>query len=427
MDAALVPPPAMHMSEGVPPRRRGSLSPRATSKVTCGPELSDKKSHFLKEFRYDFMVLGIQLLVALSFFPLWTSSRLLNSSMYIYFSDRGFPIGACLMLLVTLAFIWNTLVRRSFAFLSPRLIALLVAAFCIMVALRVLPLCVLGGLPAAKEYITTCFGALWFGCSPAATILACCGSIVVMYFLFMRDVIAEHVSPLKTRVSTLLIIWGFFVGILSVWLILYSLPIIEQAENAHRELITSCESGPRTRNLYITSQALQSLRQTPGCSAQVSVEQCLGFEVTVYSNVLKELESKFKCAGFCYDVGRVKPLGTSSAGGSLSARSLFSRISPVASCDSMAARAMMNSVRSGGWQILRQGLLTLFISMSLALLYLVYICRRNGDTVPEALAFAPGNPSYGPFCGGICLLRTAKDCKHFSTTEAANCLANQCQ
>merc|ERR1719240_136864 len=65
-------------------------------------------------------------------------------------------------------------------------------------------------------------------------------------------------------------------------------------------MLNNCETGERSRDLYVTSQALQEIRQSEDCRDLYSVEQCVGFQNTQYTRVLKSMEKDFRCAGYCY-------------------------------------------------------------------------------------------------------------------------------
>lgn len=206
--------------------------------------------------------------------------------------------------------------------------------------------------------------------------------------------------------SSLMTIWGSFMLMVGVLFVILSIPLNHEAISGHQEIFNSCETGPRTHELYITSQSLQALRSTPSCANEISVEYCSGYFKTPYSVVLKHMERQLKCSGFCYNPGALLlPNSTSAsllvpgasfpAGGPAPplsnvvpyAPSLFSLANYEASCDGMTARMMRHVVGGIAEQIFWEGVLLVSVSVFVGLLMLGSTCKNRDAEGSEVAGF----------------------------------------
>lgn len=414
--AGSMPPPTMQMSASMPPSAitaGNNIYAKSPGGLVAGG--SDEESLAMKDTRRAFALVGPILLILLALLPAWSSLALLNSSTYLYFAQPGIPIGGLLIAFVILIACWMRFVLDvkfpTCPFTNPCVcclgcthclehvpveiwVILLVLLFLMMVW-KLLPLFFVGGFAAVVGWFIGVFGMLWFGTSAAASLLACSIACVLLYIISLNYFFARARPEVSRDVPSLFTIWGVFVLLLGASFILFALPISHDAADSHEELVSKCQNGVRTRNLYITSQALQSLRQTPGCTEQVTIEDCNGFEMTRYAKTIKEMEFEYKCSGFCYNPDLVDPINTENVEVSKLALSLFSKANFAASCDGMAARSMYNFVGQVGKQVFHQGVLLLVVSLSLVTLHLVGFCQRHGGAVPETGGMVDGERGYG--------------------------------
>jgi len=100
--------------------------------------------------------------------------------------------------------------------------------------------------------------------------------------------------------QSLLGVGTLFLLALGFALAMFSFPLGNSAHEAYETLITTCQSGIKSRELYQTSQALQMLRQSQNCSVEHSVIACKGFQMTAFAKVLQDMEETYLCSGFCY-------------------------------------------------------------------------------------------------------------------------------
>lgn len=214
--------------------------------------------------------------------------------------------------------------------------------------------------------------------SPTTTIVLTCIGLLLLYLLLLsvffkysKQSHKEGKSDLHIW-SNLMVIWSTFVLAIGLVLMLAAMPVIWDARKANIELFQSCETGAKTRDLYVASQALHTMRLYPLCAAQESVEDCEGFEATHYTNLLKYMETNFQCSGFCFDpkelpggprgaaVPYERPVG---AFANPVPPTLFSKDNHLASCDGMAARDMKNFVDGSGQRVYHVGMLLILISL----------------------------------------------------------------
>jgi len=80
-----------------------------------------------------------------------------------------------------------------------------------------------------------------------------------------------------------------------------SQPLILESRAVAQDLLMNCAHGAHTHKVATYATTLQTLRQSPACTGQASVEQCTGFQASQpMLGFLKQLESQSKCAGFCF-------------------------------------------------------------------------------------------------------------------------------
>eukprot|EP00928_Gymnodinium_smaydae_P054292 TRINITY_DN38098_c0_g1_i1.p1 TRINITY_DN38098_c0_g1~~TRINITY_DN38098_c0_g1_i1.p1 ORF type:complete len:528 (+),score=147.55 TRINITY_DN38098_c0_g1_i1:304-1887(+) len=411
--AAMPPPAPMVMAWPL----KGWASKNAAEAILADDELSEE-ARSLRDARRAFALGGSSLIVLLALLPAWSSLALLRSPTYLYFSGAGSAFGGLLILLDIIVIIWITMIdgigfpscplpnpfrhcggmlRMLRAVPSETYVMIALTIFLMMIW-KVLPMMYIGGIRMVFNWffgLFGVFGQMWFSSDPAATILSCCFSAVLLYMFSLSYFFARGKTAARGRVSSMFAIWTAFVTFMGIGFVFFSMPVSKEASLAYDELLTSCETGARTRDLFITSQALQSLRQTRGCAELPSVEKCVGFQATMYSDVLKNMEAELRCSGFCYDPKSVRPL----VGGTAPTipeypPTLFTKANYQASCEGMAARNMQNFVGAVGTQIFQQGMLLLTVALGLSMLYVIGICNGEAEGDARPATHVPGT-GYG--------------------------------
>jgi len=359
-----------------------------------------------------------------SILPAWNCTALLRSPTYLYFSGWSTPVGGGLIMSSILVGMWLTMltgigckccpcpnpvslygpVRRRLGLIPSEAYVMLVLAFFLMMIWRAVPIIYIDGMAAAVSWFLSFFyffRLLCFSTDAAATILACLVTIIGLYILSLNAFFASsRRTDVKPMTRWLYQLFGCFLLIMGVVLILLSVPISFESHRAYTEITVSGEIGERTYNLFVTSQALQALRQSNGCKELTTVENCVGFQHTKYTRLLKTMEFELKCAGFCYNATQVKtfmlePTTTISPWTDYIAPApvdlfdapvdpllpptLFSIVNYQAACDSSAARLMQGFVEPIGIQIYYQGIV-LTVGALLLLLTQCFVSDEGDDS-----------------------------------------------
>jgi hypothetical protein len=402
------PPPQQSTMRSPPPPVAGDVglkqrySPYGSVQFRAAPSGDDfEDARAIKDARRAFILGGTSLLCILCILPFWSCLALLRSRTYRYLSGPGSLAGPLFILIVIFVSFWMNIKgvpcvgcpcpnpfspvgrfvhRLVFVPTETWIVASLVVF--LMLLWKALPLFFFGGYRAVLAAFCELLSGMdivWTSTNPAATILASCVAAVLLYLLSLNYFIAWAKPDVKQGFAYPFAIWSAFLLMLGASFAMFAQPISQEADVAYNELLSACETGVRTRDLFITSQALQSLRQTPGCTELSSVENCLGFFTTTYSNILKQMETELRCSGFCYNPAGVKPLTPQpSALGMANVMqyppSLFSHANFEASCDGMAARNMQNFVGAVGTQVYHQGVTFSVVALMFGMLVLVGGC-----------------------------------------------------
>lgn len=102
--------------------------------------------------------------------------------------------------------------------------------------------------------------------------------------------------------QSVLLIGSVFISLLGLVLVTASLPLERRSLMTSNSLMVGCRTGVHTHHLYEYSMGLQQLRAQPDCKWRFSIEECKGFvEFPPYTQLLREIENRFRCSGFCYD------------------------------------------------------------------------------------------------------------------------------
>eukprot|EP00927_Polykrikos_kofoidii_P058564 TRINITY_DN5315_c0_g1_i2.p1 TRINITY_DN5315_c0_g1~~TRINITY_DN5315_c0_g1_i2.p1 ORF type:complete len:678 (+),score=107.38 TRINITY_DN5315_c0_g1_i2:123-2156(+) len=136
-------------------------------------------------------------------------------------------------------------------------------------------------------------------------ILSVCIALPIIYVCIVSLLFKRGELKFITE-QTMLGVSVVFLTTLGLALMLISMPMQYFATNTYRDIVYSCTTAPKSRELFQTSQALHLLRRSSKCATQLSVTACAGFESTVYTEVLEAMELRYQCSGFCYEPQEVE-------------------------------------------------------------------------------------------------------------------------
>lgn len=374
----------------------------------------ETESLAMKDIRRAFALYAPVLLIILAILPAWSSLALLHSSTYLYFVEKSIPIGGIILASVLLLAFWLHVVLGvplpdffpkkllpvcgctiCLHFVPTECFVMLGVLIFLLMVWKLLPIVLINGFASATSFAWRIFSMLWLNSCPAASILASCIACVVLYVLSLNYFFTRTRHEVSRDVKSLFTMWCVFVLTFGASLIIFALPLSYDATRSYNQLQTRCETGSRTTNLFLASQALQSLRQMPACMEKVSIEECSGFAMTTFAKTLKDMEFEYKCSGFCYNPSLIDALSTENLQVSSSALSLFSKANFEASCDGMAARSMYNFVGQIGKQILHHGILLVVVVLTVVVLHLIGLCRRFEGVVLGGPSVTDNENGYG--------------------------------
>jgi len=137
------------------------------------------------------------------------------------------------------------------------------------------------------------------GKSVPRAILSVCLSLPIFYICTISLIFKRGALRIINE-QTMLGVGLVFLTALGFALILLSFPLHESSGATYKDIVFSCSTGWRVRELYQTSQALHVLRSDPACAVEMTVANCPSFQPTPYTEVLQAMERNYKCSGFCY-------------------------------------------------------------------------------------------------------------------------------
>mmetsp|Transcript_3683 Transcript_3683/g.11591 ORF Transcript_3683/g.11591 Transcript_3683/m.11591 type:complete len:411 (+) Transcript_3683:80-1312(+) len=255
---------------------------------------------------------------------------------------------------------------------------------------------------------------------PVTVIVISC--IILVTFFFSTEAFFGRWKHELHTTQSLVVMAALFITLLGLVLVLVSLPLSQRAVETHNDIVYQCANSQATRHLRVHYMNLLNLRQTPDCMQKYSIEACTGFEEEKpYTGYLRDMETHFRCSGFCYEQpaagansswttgsslvqlpaaeaapsrqrpqargghGREGHLSTDEAASrdarrrALSALqtgqtvaatfppTLFSQANFEASCDGAAARNLINFTRDTGYQMWYMGIVLIALSMCMGL------------------------------------------------------------
>lgn len=238
----------------------------------------------------------------------------------------------------------------------------------------------------------------WAGRSVPTWIIIIC---IIMIFLYVATtaVFFSASHPAVQSEQTVMMIANIFITMFGLILMLIALPLINQSNSTYYNLMYACDYSAETHRLFEYSQVLHNIRAMPDCKTKPSVEDCVGYEpAPPYTDFLKEMETSFRCSGFCY---RMSASSVSSSNSTKEEKTslmalgqridhtasmespkgypptLFTQANYQATCEGMAARDMKNFAGDIGTQTFYQGIYLVLIAVTTGFLKLVGFCVRK--------------------------------------------------
>lgn len=136
------------------------------------------------------------------------------------------------------------------------------------------------------------------GKDPPSAIITACVCLVVLYmlsvFFFYR-----YSRKASQNEQNVLLIANVFATMLGALVLIISMPVRRSGMAVESEILEKCQHGTQTHDLFLTYNRLLALRRTPECASVKSVEQCAGFQTSEKTELLKAMEFKYKCSGWC--------------------------------------------------------------------------------------------------------------------------------
>lgn len=129
-------------------------------------------------------------------------------------------------------------------------------------------------------------------------IIAACICLVIVYVvtivLFFR-----HSRKAAQSEQNILMITNVFATTLGALVLIISMPVRRSGLAVAGEILDKCQHGQKTHDLYVTYNRLVNLRRTAACASLTSVEDCEGFYSSTNTELLKAMEFKYQCSGWC--------------------------------------------------------------------------------------------------------------------------------
>jgi len=249
-------------------------------------------------------------------------------------------------------------------------------------------------------------------------------SVCLMAFYIVVILLFFRCSQKAARgEQNFLMIGNLFVTALGALVLIISMPVRRNGVAFAAEIWGKCQYGLKAHALYKTYRELATLRRTPGCATMASVESCPGFEWTPHTQLLKEMELKYKCSGWCSPPQLVSGTGGDYAAGGLNLLqvdggaedgrggpsskasrlwafrdlrlnlaqgtagpegatyvyppTLFSTMNFQATCDGMAARDTQYFLSNAADELYYEGVYLLMISIAIGFLKLMGFCVKD--------------------------------------------------
>lgn len=223
-------------------------------------------------------------------------------------------------------------------------------------------------------------------------ILATCGAELGLFLLVVGLIAACGRNEAKSDMS-LLTIGTMFISLLGASAFVGSIPMTHRGETYKREL-HSCNHGAKAYELSMAYKGLNHLRMQKSCASKVSVEVCQGFNRTEFTELLKQMEDRYLCSGWCTLPRAVNASKDSSPWAErihyVYPPTLFSTANYQATCDGMVKRDIEHFYSDLAQEWFLEGTTLISVSIGVGFLKLIGACMMRTRSFKSA-----GAGSYG--------------------------------
>jgi len=223
-------------------------------------------------------------------------------------------------------------------------------------------------------------------------ILAACGAELGLFLLVVGLIAACGRNEAKSD-NSLLTIGTMFISLLGASAFVGSIPMTYRGE-AYTRGLHSCNHGAKAYGLSMAYSELNHLRTQKSCASRTTVEICKGFNRTEFTTLLKQMEDRYRCSGWCTLPQVVNASKDSSP---LAARmnyayppTLFSTANHQATCDGMVKREIELRFKDYGLDLFLEGTYLIAVSIGVGFLKLIGACMMRHRFLKSA-----GASSYG--------------------------------
>lgn len=141
----------------------------------------------------------------------------------------------------------------------------------------------------------------WAGRTVAALMITAAIGVLAVYVVTILLFFKWARPSARNSEQTVMAVVNLFVTLLGLTLMLLSLPLSRQAADTYINLTTRCDYSEQTHRTFEYWTVLSNIRAQPDCAARASVEECAGYEAAPpYTSFLKQMESQYRCSGFCW-------------------------------------------------------------------------------------------------------------------------------
>jgi len=124
--------------------------------------------------------------------------------------------------------------------------------------------------------------------------------IILAEIMFWCSAHAPYASQTLVMASSLIL------TLVGIMLVTVSFPLSQNALTTYNDITYNCMGIEQAREIHFEYEKLLSLRTTPACAAQYTIEACEGYNASSpHMAYIKRMESTFSCSGFCHQSGGV--------------------------------------------------------------------------------------------------------------------------
>lgn len=146
-------------------------------------------------------------------------------------------------------------------------------------------------------------------------ILGVSGGLLVLFMLLilLTTTCSGYWAREANTSQSLLQTASMFLTLFGIMMVLVSFPLSLNALSTWNDLTYDCLSHEHAREIHDEYETLLRLRTGSTCQPEYTIEACEGFQASPVTDYLKNVESKFRCAGFCHDFSGAGLAQTSAA------------------------------------------------------------------------------------------------------------------